>query len=142
MIDIDDSICAEHGDAKLGAGFGYTRVRGLNSAITTIITADRAPVIAAQHLRKGACRSARAAHRPITDFEAIFDEDNGQWVRRCRGSRIAFTAFASKPKAQQITGRLVVRRIHDLQHGEGTGPFDVWRFHAFSPPVAPMKSIP
>ena len=67
MVDIDDSIIEVHGPAKQGAGFGYTRVRGLNSAITTISTAHGAPVIAAQRLRKGACNSARGAHRLIAD---------------------------------------------------------------------------
>ena len=63
----DSSIIEVHGPAKQGAGFGYTRVRGLNSAITTISTAHGAPVIAAQRLRKGACNSARGAHRLIAD---------------------------------------------------------------------------
>ncbi|WP_288337620.1 IS1380 family transposase [uncultured Gordonia sp.] len=67
MVDIDDSIIEVHGPAKQGAGFGYTRVRGLNSAITTLTTAQGAPVIAAQRLRKGACNSARGAHRLIAD---------------------------------------------------------------------------
>src|SRR5690606_17804305 len=62
MVDIDDSIIEVHGPAKQGAGFGYTRVRGLNSAITTLTCGQGAPVIAAQRLRKGACNSARGAH--------------------------------------------------------------------------------
>jgi hypothetical protein len=67
MVDIDDSIIEVHGPAKQGAGFGYTRVRGLNSAICTITCGENAPVIAAQRLRKGACNSARGAHRLIAD---------------------------------------------------------------------------
>ncbi|MCQ4152390.1 IS1380 family transposase [Rhodococcus qingshengii] len=67
MVDIDDSIIEVHGPAKQGAGFGYTRVRGLNSAITTLTTAQCAPVIAAQRLRKWACNSARGAHRLTAD---------------------------------------------------------------------------
>ncbi|OPX05655.1 IS1380 family transposase [Gordonia sp. i37] len=67
MIDIDDSIIEVHGPAKQGAGFGYTRVRGLNSAITTLTCGEGAPVIAAQRLRRGACNSARGAHRLIAD---------------------------------------------------------------------------
>src|SRR5690606_19458399 len=67
MVDIDDSIIEVHGPAKQGAGFGYTRVRGLNSAITTLTCGQGAPVIAAQRLRKGACNSARGAHRLIAD---------------------------------------------------------------------------
>ncbi|PKZ63290.1 IS1380 family transposase [Gordonia terrae] len=67
MVDIDDSIIEVHGPTKQGAGFGYTRVRGLNSAITTITCGQGAPIIAAQRLRKGACNSARGAHRLIAD---------------------------------------------------------------------------
>ncbi len=67
MVDIDDSIIEVHGPAKQGAGFGYTRVRGLNSAITTITCGQGAPVIAAQRLRKGACNSARGASWLIAD---------------------------------------------------------------------------
>ena len=67
MVDIDDSIIEVHGPAKQGAGFGYTRVRGLNSAITTLTCGDGAPVIAAQRLRRGTCSSARGAHRLIAD---------------------------------------------------------------------------
>jgi hypothetical protein len=67
MVDIDDSIIEVHRPAKQGAGFGYTRMRGLNSAITTLTCGPGVPVIAAQRLRKGACNSARGAHRLIAD---------------------------------------------------------------------------
>ncbi|ACY20129.1 transposase IS4 family protein [Gordonia bronchialis DSM 43247] len=198
MIDIDDSIIEVHGPAKQGVGFGYTRVRGLNSAITTLTCGDGAPVIAAQRLRKGACNSARGAHRLIADTlatvrrlrssdasgpillradsafyghraittalragaqvsvtvrqdshvraaiseipadawtpieytDAVFDEDSGQWVSRAEVAEVPFTAFTSKAKRLQVSGRLVVRRIPDFA-AEGDGLFDVWRFHAF-----------
>jgi hypothetical protein len=32
---VDDTIIEVHGHAKQGAGFGYTRVRGLNALIAT-----------------------------------------------------------------------------------------------------------
>ncbi|MDL9949050.1 IS1380 family transposase [Gordonia sp. ABSL11-1] len=67
LVDTDDSIVEVHGHAKQGAGFGYTKVRGLNSAITTITCGAGAPVITAQRLRKGPCGSARGAHRMIAD---------------------------------------------------------------------------
>ncbi len=47
-----------------------------------------------------------------------------------------FTAFTSKKATEQVPGRLVVRRIPDLNAeknkaaGQGT-LFDTWRFHAF-----------
>ena len=49
-------------------------------------------------------------------------------------AEIPFTAFTSKKTSEQIPGRLVVRRIPDLNpkknHGQAT-LFDTWRFHAF-----------
>jgi hypothetical protein len=66
----------------------------------------------------------------------ILDPATGQWVSRAEVAEIGYTAFASKNKAKRATGRLVVRRIPDLNAekkkatGQGT-LFDTWRFHAF-----------
>jgi hypothetical protein len=38
LVDVDDTIVEVHGYAKQGAGFGYTRVRGLNALIATVTT--------------------------------------------------------------------------------------------------------
>ncbi len=66
--------------------------------------------------------------------DAIYDEEAGQWVSRAEVAEIPFTAFTSKKTDEQIPGRLVVRRIPDLNpkknHGQAT-LFDTWRFHAF-----------
>ena len=74
------------------------------------------------------------AWQAIQYTDAIFDEATGQWISRAEVTEIAFTAFTSKKKADQVPGRLVVRRIPDLnahhKHGQGT-LFDTWRFHAF-----------
>jgi len=66
--------------------------------------------------------------------DAVFDEPTGTWVSRAEVAEIAFTAFTSKKKAEQVTGRLVVRRIPDLNPSAKNGQetlFDTWRFHAF-----------
>lgn len=55
LLDVDDTIIEVHGHKKQGAGFGYTRVRGLNALIATLATAATAPIIVAQRLRKGSC---------------------------------------------------------------------------------------
>ena len=50
------------------------------------------------------------------------------------GQRVVGTAFSSKKASQHVPGRLVVRRIPDLNHSSDTGQatlFDTWRFHAF-----------
>ena len=73
---------------------------------------------------------------PIEYTDAIFDEQTGQWVSRAEVAEIPFTAFASRAKAERVPGRLVVRRIPDLNTDKNKASgqdtlFDVWRFHAF-----------
>jgi Transposase DDE domain group 1 len=67
IVDIDDTVIEVHGYAKQGAGFGYTKVRGLNALLATVTTATAAPVIVAQRLRRGSASSARGAHRLVAD---------------------------------------------------------------------------
>ena len=202
FVDVDDTIIEVHGHAKQGAGFGYTRVRGLNALLATLATDTAAPLVVAQRLRKGACGSPRGAQRLVGDAvkqarrllgdarpvlvrmdsayygrdaahaaitggaavsvtvrldpavktaiatidqdawttikypNAIFDEATGTWVSKAEVAEVPYTAFTSKKKADQIIGRLVVRRIPDVHAstkqaaGQGT-LFDLWRFHAF-----------
>ncbi|GAB2546325.1 IS1380 family transposase [Brachybacterium huguangmaarense] len=67
--------------------------------------------------------------------EAIYDEDSGAWISKAEVAEIPFTAFTSKKKALQTTGRLVVRRIPELnetRRAAGQDPlFDLFRYHAF-----------
>lgn len=74
------------------------------------------------------------AWTPIEYTDAVFDEQSKTWVSRAEVAEIEFTAFTSKKKAEQVTGRLVVRRIPDLNPAGKDGQetlFDTWRFHAF-----------
>jgi hypothetical protein len=54
------------------------------------------------------------AWTPIEYTDASFDEQIGQWISRAEVAEIPFTAFASRRKADRVPGRLVVRRIPDL----------------------------
>jgi hypothetical protein len=66
--------------------------------------------------------------------DAVFDEATGRWISRAEVAEIAFTAFAGQKKADRVPGRLVVRRIPDLNPRSTDGQetlFDTWRFHAF-----------
>ena len=64
--------------------------------------------------------------------DAVFDEPTGRWISRAEVAEIDFTAFSGRKKADQVPGRLVVRRIPDLNAAPGQGTlFDTWRFHAF-----------
>jgi hypothetical protein len=185
LVDIDDTIIEVHGYAKQGSSYGYSGVRGLNALLATVTTADAAPVIVAQRLRKGSCGSSRGARRIVAEAlaavtrlrgpgatgatgtalvrmdsafygrpsvlaavragahvsvtvrsdptvkaaisaipadawsaieytDAVFDEEGGRWISRAEVAEVAFTAFASGPKADRVPGRLVVRRIPDL----------------------------
>ena len=66
--------------------------------------------------------------------DAVFDEVTGRWISRAEVAEIDFTAFASQKKDDRVPGRLVVRRIPDLNPRTTDGQetlFDTWRFHAF-----------
>jgi hypothetical protein len=76
------------------------------------------------------------AWTPIEYTDAIFDEQTGEWVSRAEVAEVPFTAFASRKTSERVPGRLVVRRIPDLNPGKNQASgqdtlFDVWRFHAF-----------
>jgi hypothetical protein len=66
--------------------------------------------------------------------DAVFEENSGRCISRAEVAETPFTAFPSAPTAEQVPGRLVVRRIPDLnpKSPDGQGElFDLWRFHAF-----------
>ncbi len=67
FLDLDDTIRATHGYAKQGAGYGYSKVKGLNALLATVSSASAAPVIVATRLRKGSASSARGAARLVAD---------------------------------------------------------------------------
>jgi Transposase DDE domain group 1 len=66
--------------------------------------------------------------------DALYDQTTQQWISRAEVAEIGFIAFSSRKAAEQVPGRLVVRRIPDLRPAPGQGQqtlFDTWRFHAF-----------
>jgi hypothetical protein len=72
------------------------------------------------------------AWQTIAYTDAIFDEAAQLWISKAEVAEVPFTAFASRKKADQVPGRLVVRRILDLNPTPGQDSlFDTWRFHAF-----------
>lgn len=62
-VGVDDTLREVHGYAKQGAGFGYTKQRGLNIQLATIATPLAAPVIARARLRSGNTASAKGSGR-------------------------------------------------------------------------------
>jgi hypothetical protein len=76
--------------------------------------------------------------------KAVFDEELGQWVSDAEVAETSFTAFASRGKAQQVTARLIVRRVRDANPAHVVADaqgelFPVWRHHAvFTDSPRPM----
>jgi hypothetical protein len=78
--------------------------------------------------------------------DAVFDPTTGRWVSRAEVAEIPFTAFSAQKKADQVPGRLVVRRVPDLNPpstGDQQVLFDTWRFHAFftTTPMEVMDTV-
>jgi Transposase DDE domain group 1 len=77
---------------------------------------------------------AEDAWTPIEYPKAVYDQESGRWISRAEVAEVPFTAFSSRKRAEQVPGRLVVRRIPDLNRpavpGQGS-LFELWRFHAF-----------
>ena len=67
VIDIDSTICEVAGNAKHGAGYGYTKVLGYHPIIAT--RADTGEVLHAR-MRKGAANTQRGARRFIDELVA------------------------------------------------------------------------
>jgi len=66
---------------------------------------------------------------------AVWDEDEKRWVSEAQVAETTFTAFTSAPKKQQVSCRLVVRRVQRLNpraSAAGQGElFSTWRHHGF-----------
>ena len=75
-----------------------------------------------------------SAWTTIKYTDAVYDEQAGVWISKAEVAEVPFTAFTSKKKNEQVPGRLVVRRIPDLNPKKHQGQdtlFTTWRFHAF-----------
>ena len=75
---------------------------------------------------------------PIRYPRAVWDEACGAWVSDAQVAETRFTAFTSRPEAEQIPCRLVVRRVKDQHQATSNDEagaqgelFPVWRYHAF-----------
>ena len=113
-----------------------------------ILRADSAfychDVIAAA-LRQGACFSITArqdravgkaiggipddAWTAINYTNAVFDETQQRWISDAEVAEISYTAFTSKVTAKHITGRLIVRRVKDLNPNNQSEMFTAYRYH-------------
>jgi hypothetical protein len=85
------------------------------------------------------------AWQTIDYTDAVFDETTGQWISRAEVAEIDFTAFSAQKKADHVPGRLIVRRIPELNPTAADGQnslFELWRFHAFFTTTDPDVTDP
>lgn len=85
-------------------------------------------------VRKRIAAIPAAGWTPIKYTHAIFDEDTRTWISDAEVAEIPYTAFTSRKKTDHISGRLIVRRIPELNKHKLAGQttlFDLHRFHAF-----------
>jgi hypothetical protein len=108
--------CHRMVSAVLGTGADVSITARMDPAVKAAITAI-----------------AEKSWEKIKYTDAIYDEVAGAWISKAEVAEIPFTAFTSKKKADRIQGRLVVRRIPELNPSKDSGQgtlFDTWRFHA------------
>ena len=120
FLDIDDTIKATYGYQKQGAGYGYSKVKGLNALFAIISTPLSAPLIVATRLRKGSTYSPRGASGLVADALATAGRagatglitmraDSAYYVHdviaaaRRAGARFSVTARMDKAVTRTIT---------------------------------------
>ena len=86
------------------------------------------------------------AWETIEYTDAVFDETSNMWVSKAEVAETVFTAFSSRKKDEQITGRMVVRRIPELNRKANDGQetlFQTHRHHAFftTVPAAVLDTV-
>jgi hypothetical protein len=76
------------------------------------------------------------AWRQIRYPTGVLDPDTGELIYDAQVAEIpAYTAFTGRKKSEQVTARLIVRRVRDLAKpatvGEQGELFPAWRYHPF-----------
>jgi hypothetical protein len=96
-------------------------------------------------IRAAIAEIADTAWRPIRYPRAIEDPDTGELISEAEVAEVPYTAFTGRPKAQQIMGRLIVRRVVDRAkpavHGEQGELFCVYRYHPIFTD-SPFETVP
>lgn len=111
------------------AYYGHAAVQAaLTGGADVSITARMDPAV-----KKAIAAIDDDAWQTIKYTDAIYDEESGRWISSAEVAEIDFTAFRSKKKSQRVPGRLVVRRIPELnpKNTDQATLFDTHRFHAF-----------
>jgi hypothetical protein len=94
-------------------------------------------------VRRAIAAAEESAWTPIHYPNAIWDEDEPRLISDAEVAEIPFAAFGSQRKADQIEGRLIVRRVRRLNPASVAAGrdelFATWRHHAvFTDNLMPM----
>jgi len=111
------------------AFYGYaTMSAAINAGAAVSVTARMDPAV-----KRAITAIPDNAWEAIEYTDAIYDEATKTWISAAEVAEIPFTAFTSRKKSEHITGRLVVRRIPELNKKDLEHPTlsDTHRFHAF-----------
>jgi Transposase DDE domain group 1 len=78
-----------------------------------------------------------AAWTPIRYRDAVWDHDEGRWISEAEVAEIGFTAFTGRRQSEQVSARLIVRRVRRLnpEHAPAAARaqgelFAAYRYHA------------
>ena len=127
IIDPDTPVLARFDSAFYSANVAKAvRAAGVHYSVTL-------PQNAA--VKKAIAHIPAEAWRGINYPQAIYDDETGRWISDAQVAEIDFTAFSSKAQEEQLAGRLVVRRIPELNTTKLAAAqgqlFDTFRYHAF-----------
>lgn len=90
-------------------------------------------------VRKAIAAIDDEAWTPIKYTNAVYDEEQRRWISDAEVAETSYTAFTSRPKDKQVSARLIVRRVPDLNPKNQSELFTVYRYHAvFTNSPAPM----
>jgi Transposase DDE domain group 1 len=85
-------------------------------------------------VRRAIATIPETAWIPIRYPRAVWDDEEQRFVSDAEVAEVTYTAFTSHRKAEQVTGRLLVRRVRRLNPAsvpQGQGElFAVYRYHA------------
>jgi hypothetical protein len=111
------------------AYYGFASVNAaIKAGAAVSVTARMDPAI-----KRAIATIPEDAWEAIEYTDAIYDEASRTWISNAEVAEVPFTAFSSRKKSEHIVGRLVVRRIPELNKKDLDHPtlFDTHRFHAF-----------
>jgi len=106
-------------------GFTHGHVRQLGAANTAVLAGLARAVAAAIAV------IPETGWIPILYPQAIWDQDQQAWICDAEVAETGFTAFASKPEAQRVNARLVVRCVKRLGPELQDALLPGWRHHPF-----------